>query len=181
MFYKDSSAVVVKEGKWDEKSCIRRIGGYDVDKSNLPAGMKWLPKGAVLELTSAGKAKMVKSAVVYEAAAKDATSVKVQKGHALIVGDVLAGKAISDIDTSNASFDTLTIAALGAAVKVGDVIVSTGTSSVILGLNYATVALDDMPSCTPTLQAYEIEEDTLPYPINASIKEALTVRHAFKL
>lgn len=181
MYYNDKSAEVVKEGKWDEKSCVRRIGGYDIDKSSLPASMKYLPKGAVMALVSAtGKAKLVKTAIVYETAESAATSVKVAKGHALVVGDTIANKAISAIE-EGADFDTLTVAALSAKLTKDTVVTNYANNDVILGLNYATVKIDDYPSCTPTLQAYEIEEDTLPFPITSAIKEALTVRHAFKI
>lgn len=181
MFYKDKTAAkVVKEGKWDEKSCFRRVGGYDIDKSNLPKDMEYLPKGAVLALnTENGKAMLVKTATVYEAANKSAESLKVSKGHNLIVGDKVNGSTINAI-AEGEDFDTLTISALGAALKV-DAVVSSVAGLPVLGLNYATVRLDDMPSCTPTLQAWEIEEDSLPFPINDEIKEALTVRHAFKM
>lgn len=181
MFYKDKTAAkVVKEGKWDEKSCFRRVGGYDIDKTNLPKDMDYLPKGAVIALNPGnGKATLVKTAKVYEAAEKSAVSLKVAKGHNIVVGDKVNGSTVSEI-VEGESFDTLTISSLGEALKINDVVSSIGNLQV-LGLNYATVRLDDMPSCTPTLQAWEIEEDSLPYPINKEIKEALTVRHAFKL
>lgn len=181
MYYENKSAEVVKEGKWDEKSCVRRVGGYDIDKTTLPEGMKYLPKGAVLSLDkTSGKAVLVKTASLYEDAAQGATSLKVKKGHAVKVGDTLAGVAVTAIDTTQKDYDTLTVAATAAALTTGDVI-SDAEGKTILGLNYATVQLDDMPSCTPTLQAYEIEEDTLPYPVDDTIREGLTVRHAFKL
>lgn len=179
MHYNRKSAEVVKEGHWDEKSCVRRVGGYDIDKTNLPAGTQYLPKGAVLSFQpSTGSVKVLKTAKVHSNANKSATSVQVEKGHILVVGDVLNGSTISAIEVG-AEFDTLTISELGAAVKVGDVIAENASN--VCGLNYATVKLDDMPSCTPTLQAYEIEEESLPYPVNAAIKEALTVRHAWAL
>lgn len=181
MFYKEKNADVVKEGKWDEKSCIRRIGGYDIDKSNLPASMKYLPKGAVMAYNASnGKAILVKTAKVYETAntSSEAADIKVEKGNALNVGDVIGGNTVTAI-VQGETFDTVKVNKVTKKLNVGDVISESGKT--ILGLNYATVALDDMPSCTPTLQAYEIEEDTLPYAINDDIKDALTVRHAFKI
>lgn len=121
MFYESSKSVVTKEGIWDEKSCVRRVGGYDIDVTKLPEGMTALPKGAVMEYNPAtGK-----------------------------VSPITAGAATEGF--------------------------------IVLGLNYATVKIKGNPSCTVTLQAYEIEEDSLPYAINDTIKEALTCRHAFKV
>lgn len=180
MFYKDQAAKIVKEGKWDEKSCFRRVGGYDIDKSNLPKDMEYMPKGAVLAFNKEnGKAMLVKTAIVYEDANKAAESVKIAKGHNYVVGDKVNGSTISKIEVGE-NYDTFTVSALEAALKANTV-VSNVTGLLVLGFNYATVRLDDMPTCTPTLQAWEIEEDSLPFPINDEIKEALTVRHAFKI
>ena len=180
MIYKVTSPTDIPEGVWDEKSCVRRQSGFMVDETNIPSGMVWLPKGAPLALLANGKVAVCKTAKVYENASNSATELKVYKGHIFKVGDTIAGSAISAIDTSNASFDKLTISALSKAAKANDVL-DDGTSAKVIGLNYATVKLDGMQSCTPTLQAYEIEEDKLPYPFNDAIKTALTSRHAFRI
>lgn len=178
MEYKYTIPTNIVEGVWDEKSCIRRTSGFSLDATNLPSSMGWLPKGAPLALNSTKtKAVLVKTAKVYEDATSSA-SVKVYKNHALIVGDVIGGQAVSAIDAANANYDVLTMAAAITASS-GEVLSESNGSSVI-GLNYATVKIDSYPSVTPTLQAYEIEEDSLPYAINDAIKTALTVRHAFK-
>lgn len=181
MFYNSTKATVAKEGVWNEQTCIRRTGGFDIDKTNLPEGTKYLPKGAVLALVN-NKAVAVKTAKVYENAAKAATSVKVEKEHILKVGDVLGDSAAIAAITIGDTIDTLTLGegGLSADVKAGDVITDANVAKII-GLNYATIKLDDMPSCTPTIQAYEIEEDTLPYPVNDAIKTALTSRHDWKV
>lgn len=179
MEYKVINPTTIQEGVWNEKTCVRRQAGFDIDKTNLPADMKYLPKGAVLALGSGLKVVLVKTAKVNADAAQSATTLKVEKGHALVVGDTIAGSAISKI-VAGTEFDTLTIAALGTAVKTGDVVADANATKAI-GLNYATVKLDDMPSCTVTVQAYEIEEDTLPYPVNNDIKEALTSRHDWRI
>lgn len=181
MFYKESYPTNIQEGVWDEQTCVRRQSGFNVDQSALPSDLKWLPKGTPLAYNaSTEKVQVCKTAKVYENAAAQATSLKVEKGHLFKVGDKISGSAISAINTSNKDYDLLTIAALTAKADKGAVL-DDGNSSKVIGLNYATIALDGMQSCTPTLQAYEIEEDTLPYPINAAIKNALTSRHAFKL
>lgn len=181
MFYKEKYPTNIQEGVWDAETCVRRQGGFVVDESTLPSDIKWLPKGAPLAYNSSTQKVVVcKTAKVYEAAAAQATSLKVEKGHLFKVGDKIGGSAISAINTTNKDFDTLTIAAISAKADKGAVL-DDGNASKVVGLNYATIPLDGQQSCTPTLQAYEIEEDTLPYPLNAAIKTALSCRHAFKL
>lgn len=180
MHYSRTNAEVIAEGRWDEKSCVRRAGCYDIDKTKLPTGMKYLPKGTVLSFdSSTGKVAPCKTVVVHANAAKDATSLQVEKGHILLGTETIFGSTISAIDTSNTGYDVLTVTALAKAVTKGDVLSEAATN--VIGLNYATVKIDDFPTCTPTLQAYEIEEDSLPYPVNDDIKAALTARHAWKV
>lgn len=177
MEYKEITPSNLKEGVWNEKTCIRRTAGFDIDKTNLPADMKYLPKGAVLALDANGeKVVLVKGAKVYEAAESEATTVKIEKDNAIIVGDVIGGITVSAIDKSADAYDVITVSALSNALAAGAVLVDANGAKAI-GLNYATVKLDSYPSCTPTIQAYEIQEDSLPYAINDDIKEALTSRH----
>lgn len=181
MEYREKFPSSIKEGVWNEKTCVRRTAGFDIDKTNLPADMKYLPKGAPLALDATGlKVVLVKTAKTVAVAESGATSVKVDKDHALVVGDVVAGSEISQIDASNDEYDILTVSALGEEVAAGTVIADANAEKVI-GLNYATVKLDSYPSCTLTIQAYEIEEDTLPYPVNDAIKTALTSRHDWRI
>ncbi len=180
MYYKETLPTNIQEGNWDEKTCVRRQSGFVVDETGLPSTLKWLPKGAPLAYASDGKVTVCKTAKAYEAAAKSATALKVNKGHLFAVGDTIGGSAISAIDSSNADYDLLTVAALAEKAEAGSVL-DDGTASKVIGLNYATVELDGQQGCTPTVQAYEIEEDSLPYPLNDAIKAALTSRHAFKV
>lgn len=181
MMYKEKSPSNIQEGVWDEKSCVRRQCGFVVNQDKLPKDLKWLPKGTPLAYDEAtDKVKVCKTAKVYENATKSAVSVKVYKGHLLQVNDTIGGSTISAVDTSNANFDTLTVSALAEKVDK-DTVLDDGNAAKVVGLNYATIELDGQQSCTPTLQAYEIEEGTLPYPLNDTIKTALTCRHAFKL
>ena len=169
------------EGKWDEESCRRRIGGYDFTKASFSTDeTKWLPKGAPLALDSAtGNAVLIKTAVANAAALAEATSLQVKKGHLLAVGDVINGSTISAISTGD-DYDTLTVSALAAGIAENEVVDTLGSKKV-LGLNYTSVKMRGQVTVTPTLQAYEIEEDTLPYPLSDAIKQGLTDRHAFKL
>lgn len=176
--YNYKSSDNIAEALWNEETCVRRQGGYMIDVDTLPSGMKVLPKGSVLAVNSDGEAIYVKTAVVQANAAKDATTLTVLKGSELAVGDVIAGSAISAINTTNSAYDSLTVAALGAAVTK-DAVLNTSIGNGIIGLNYAPVVIDDAPSCTVTLQAYDIDEASMPRPVNDTIKSGLTSRHSF--
>jgi hypothetical protein len=178
MYYNDSSNKEIREGNWDVRHSVSRIGGYTLLTANLPASLAYLAKGAVVSISAAG-AKLLKSVKVYEAASKSATTLKIEKGSAVIVGDVIGGATVSAIASSE-SYDTLTVDALQAAAKVGDVL-SEKVDGLTLALNEVTRPVKGTPEISVTLQAYEIEEDSLPYPVNDEIKAALTVRHAFKV
>ena len=183
MYMHKNMATGIKEGLWWEETCVRRQAGYDLDTSNLPATLRWFPKGAVLAFVAAtGKAILVKTAEVYENAAQNATTLKVKDNGLFAVGDTIAGSTISAVNVAD-GVATLTISSLGSNVTAGDVVADGNASGTLLGLNYATVDLrdNDYPSVTPTLQAYEIEEDSLPFPINATIKQGLGDRHQFKI
>ena len=162
---------------------MRRQGGYDLDTASLPTGMRWFPKGAVLAFdATTGKAKMVKTAKVYANAAANATSLKIVDNGIFAVGDKIAGSTISAISVAD-GVATLTVSALAAKADKDTIVADDGAKGTLLGLNYANVDLrdNDYPSVTPTLQAYEIEEDSLPYPVNDDIKKGLGDRHQFKI
>lgn len=173
MIYKETTPTSIKEAVWNEKFCERAQAGKTIDTTDVP-NLEYLPKGAPLGVSN-GKYVLVHTAKVHAEAAAEAVAIQVEKGHTLAVGDTVAGSAISAI-TAGTDYDTLTVAALSAKVSK-DTILDNGV--VCVGLNYATVKLEGTPSAVHTIQAYEIEEDTLPYPINATIKSALTDRHQF--
>lgn len=149
-----------------------------LDRTNLPSSLKWLPKGATLKLSGDGKgnAIVVKTAKVAEKAEKQATTLKIASGSLFKVGDKIAGATISAI-TSADGVDTLTVSALANEAAEGAVVSDFDkTKDIILGLSYDTLDLRDPESeipCTPTLQVMEVEEDSLPYPINDEIKEGI--------
>jgi hypothetical protein len=177
MFYKDTTQKEIAEGSWDEKSCVTRQGGFTINTSNLPTSLRYIAKGAVISIAG-GIANLLKSAKVAEAAAKGATAIKIEKGSAIVVGDTIAGAKVSAI-AEGETYDTLSVDATSAALKIGDVIAEEISGT--LGLAYSTTAVKGTPDIAVTLVAYEIDEASLPYPINDEIKEALTVRHAFKI
>lgn len=188
MFFRKSTATDIKEGAWWEEHCIRRQGGYDLDKSNLPSSFRWLAKGTVLKFDAAtGKAVVVKSAKIAETAASGATEIKVYDTGILQVGDTLSGNAITAISTSD-GVATLTVAATSAELKADDVITDyDAESDTLLGLAYETNDLrdNDNPQVTPTLEAVEIEKDSLPVPVTDEIIEGLNKpgvgKHLFRI
>lgn len=183
MFLHKGSPTDIQEALWWEETCIRRQGGYDLLTTNLPAGTRWLPKGTLVELdTSTGKAKVVKTAVVTANAAKDATSLSIVENPLIKVGDSLAGSEISAISTDN-GVSTLTVAALSGAVSKDDVVTTATSSSKILGFTYETIDLmdNDFPQVAVTLRVFEIEEDSLPQPLNDTIKGWIGPLHQFKI
>lgn len=168
----------IQEAVWLEEQCLRRQGGYMLDRTNLPSSLKWLPKGATLKLSGDGKgnAIVVKTAKVAEKAEKQATTLKIASGSLFKVGDKIAGATISAIASAD-GVDTLTVSALANEAAKGAVVSDFDkTKDTILGFSYDTLDLRDPESeipCTPTLQVMEVEEDSLPYPINDDIKTAL--------
>lgn len=183
MFLHKGQPKDIKEALWWEETCIRRQGGYDLDTSNLPATLRWLPKGTVLGFNSEnGKAIVVKTAKVCEDAAKDATILKVEANELLAVGDIIGGATIKAISVED-GVATLTVDEVPEALTKGVVIGDERSKGVLLGLQYETNDLrdNDFPQVTPTLRVFEIEEDTMPFPINDDIKKGLGALHQFKI
>lgn len=188
MFFHKNTSTDIKEGAWWEEHCIRRQGGYDFDKSNLPTDFRWLAKGTTLKFDkSTGKAQVLKSAKLAADAATGATEIKVEDTGILKVGDTLGGNAITAITTAD-GVATLTVAATAAELKAGDVISEYDKDNdVLLGLAYETNDLrdNDNPFVTPTLEAVEIEKDSLPVPVNDDIIEGLNKpgygKHLFRI
>jgi hypothetical protein len=163
---------------WDRRPLDKAFASW-----NLPAAFRWLPKGAVLAFNAQnGKAIVVKTARVYEAAEAAATTLKIYANDLIAVGDEIGGATISAIETED-GVSTLTVSALEEALAQGDVIADANASGKILGLAYETTDLqgNDYPQVTPTLQAFEIEEDTMPFPVNDDIKAGLGALHQFKI
>lgn len=176
MYLKKTVPTDIKEGSWWEEQCVVRQGGYDLDQSNLPADLKWLPKGTVVKLGTGGKAVVVKTAKVTEKAVSGTKTIKVAAGNALVVGDTIDGNKITAI-AKTSTVDTLTVSAATSADIEANTIISdyNASTDVILGFTYATKELDKDASqqVEPTLRVMEVEEASLPYPINDKIKAGL--------
>lgn len=166
----------IKEALWLEEQCLRRQGGYDLDLTNLPATLKFVAKGTVLRLVTGGKAQVVKTAKVTEKAVKAATTLKIASGSLFKVGDKIAGATISAIASTD-GVDTLTVSELTNEVAANAIVSDYDkTKDVLLGFSYDTLDIRDKEAsiaATPTLQVMEVEEDSLPYPINDEIKEGI--------
>lgn len=166
----------IKEALWLEEQCLRRQGGYDLDRTNLPATLKFVAKGTILRFVTGGKAQVVKTAKAVEKADKAATTLKVASGSLFQIGDKIAGATISAI-ASNDGVDTLTVSPLDNAVAANAIVSDYDkTKDVLLGFSYDTLDIRDSDSsiaATPTLQVMEVEEDSLPYPINDEIKAGI--------
>lgn len=166
----------IKEALWLEEQCLRRQGGYDLDRTNLPATLKFVAKGTILRFVTGGKAQVVKTAKAVEKADKAATTLKVASGSLFQIGDKIAGATISAI-ASNDGVDTLTVSSLDNAVAANAIVSDYDkTKDVLLGFSYDTLDIRDSDSsiaATPTLQVMEVEEDSLPYPINDEIKAGI--------
>lgn len=133
------------------KACTHNLadypGGVTIAVEDLIDG-SILREGTAVGLDSAGKAHVIKTAAVYEAAGNDATVYKVKKGSQFKVGDILAlgagktGKTITAINNSDAAFDAITVdATLGTAVSAGDVFVQVASAASSSKLKYTPVAL----------------------------------------
>lgn len=166
----------IKEALWLEEQCLRRQGGYDLDRTNLPATLKFVAKGTILRFVTGGKAQVVKTAKAVEKADKNATTLKVASGSLFQVGDKIAGATILAI-ASNDGVDTLTVSVLNNAVAANAIVSDYDkTKDVLLGFSYDTLDIRDADAsiaATPTLQVMEVEEDSLPYPINDEIKAGI--------
>ncbi len=111
------------------------IGGFGLDIANLVAGVL-VPAGTIMGFDEDTRtATPLKTAKMQASATDAATTYKVEKGHLFEVGDnigkTIGGKAytISEIDTSNADYDVLTVGTtLGVTLVAGDVLIQSGVS-----------------------------------------------------
>lgn len=108
-------------------------GGFTLDDSAITAGTV-IKAGTVIGFDeSTRKVKVAKSAVLQASALNSATTYDVLKGHNLVVGMTVnlpggTGRAITAIDTSDPSYDRLTVgttigvaAAAGIMIAVADI------------------------------------------------------------
>lgn len=177
MFMRSNRPQSIQEASWWEERCVRRQGGYDLDMSNLPQDLRWLPKGVVYKFdASTGRAQVVKSCKVIAEAKSGATSLEVAANHLLNVGDKLGENITITAITHGTDKDTLTVSGLAETIKANTVLTDLKATDVVLGFGYETLDVlyrDSNQTVTPTLRVEEVEEATLPYFINDEIKDAI--------
>lgn len=154
-----------------------------IDKSNAAYD--------VLTISALGDA-IAKNEVLFEVeafkitanVAADATTAKVTKGAPVKVGDTIniggIETTVSAIDTSNDSYDSLTITALGTAKSSNAAVFVVGQQKVTANtLNYAWTKVETGATVTAIGRAFEIKESKLIVPVSAKDKESLGDRFMF--
>lgn len=161
--------------------------GVTVVVADLIPGVP-LREGSVIAPDEAGFYHLVKTAEVVEAATATATAYKVAKGHHFKVGDFVMFKtgaesyAITAIDTTPATFDTITVSTtLGAAIPVGGTLTQAKAESATVsaykyppvaacGDSYPVEALNTTPVAAVTFGQFRA---VLCPPLSDEIKSAL--------
>lgn len=129
------------------------------------------------------KPRRVKNVKVVETVSSGA-KIKIAKGSlaykGMHLGDGAAGATVSSINTSNASYDELTMSAANLMPEAGDVLFEaaaadgTAPKTTANFLNYAVTKVEPGATVTAIGQAYEVRESKLYVPISAKDKETLT-------
>ncbi len=178
---------------WRDETVYRMAVGAKLDATDLEAGMV-IDRGCPLCVNLKTRiAKPVKNVRVVEAASDADTTLKIAKGSLVKAGEYIGDGSkkaqISSIDKSNASYDTLTLAAtLGVAIAVDAVLhqctsASAKASQTANFMNYRRVQVLPASSRKQTLafvgRAYEIENLKLTNPCSESDKTALGARFLF--
>ena len=168
----------------------RLTGGFNLEDDKLVSG-SYLPPLAPLAIDfTTRKAVAVKDVKVVEAAASDATTVKIAKKSLAYVGMILGtgskGATITAIDKSNASYDVVTIdSAFTVALTLGQILFEasavggTTVKNVANYLNYARTKVETGATVTAIGQAFEIIESKLELPVSTKSKTTLGARFMF--
>lgn len=177
----------------DEESIYRvNDGGMDLDKTNLPS-TGWLPELAPLYRDNVNyKAIVCLRVKTTEAAAQNATSIKVAKNAFLSflnVGMFLTdGKnviGITALDTSNEDYDVITTTALAAAIPSGTVLAEAAGKADAAQkntpnfMNFGWRNLAEEDTITYVGRVFGILESELYIPVTAADKASLGDRFMF--
>lgn len=140
-------------------------GGFYLEKSGLPDGTIVKAGTPMVFNEATRKATVLVTGVVVEAAAADATTYKVAKGHSFKVGDNFAAKPsaaaypITGIDTSNADYDTITVGTTIGAINANSMVFAsteTGASNSsfggVNGLLYQDRKIEAGVSCSVVIR-----------------------------
>lgn len=168
----------------------RLSGGFNFEDENVPEGTMLMPLAPLHVDFTTRKATAVKNVKVVESVSPGA-KIKIAKGSlaykGMHLGDGTAVATVSSINTSNASYDELTMSAANLTPKAGDVlfeaVTADGTAPKTTAnfLNYAVTKVEPGATVTAIGQAYEVQESKLYVPISAKDKETLTSRFIFTL
>ena len=174
----------VKEERYDVETGRRRRGPYKLDTANLPVG-EYLPSFTPIAADLKKKtATVCVRAKVVEAYTNggEALTIKVAKGSLLAsgmyIGNGSKGAQVSSIDKTNASYDTVTIAAqFGANLSVGDVLFEatavggTTPKAVANSALYERAKIENgIVLVALLMRAFEIEPAKLAIPFHAKDK-----------
>lgn len=160
-------------------------GGGTIARAELKGIIDELPPLVIVGKDSNGLYHVVKTAKVTAAVAAAATAVQVAKGHlfkvgeAITVGGALKGASdlIAAIDKSNASYDTITVAA-----AIGDVLILANVKAAAnaakfkyvpeaITMNKVDVTVANQQS--GLLVRGTVNESVMPYPIDKDLKATL--------
>lgn len=168
-------------------SGYRSQGGFNLETTELPAGSH-LPVLAPLHIDFANRnASLVNRLKVVEAAAKGATSIKVQKNSFAKAGTYAVSESniitVSEVDTTNEAYDVLTVTATTADIALGAVLYESDAAGKAVNtanaLNYARTKVETGATVTALFRAYEIQEKELYIPVTEADKTSLTSRFMF--
>lgn len=170
----------VKEERYDVETGRRRRGPYKLDTTGLPIGEylpSFTPIAADLKKKTATVCVRAKVVEAYTDGA-EALTIKVAKGSLLAsgmyIGNGSKGAQVSSIDKTNASYDTVTIAAqFGANLSVGDVLFEatavggTTPKAVANSALYERAKIESgIVLVALLMRAFEIEPDKLAMPFS---------------
>lgn len=186
---------VAKETGTERSMCIEQVyedipGGGVIDPDDFKTTTTEMDEGALVGKDSDGLYHVVKTALIHENAANDATAYKVKKGHEFVVGDVIvdsalagASKAITEIDTSEDDYDTLTVAVtIGHAVTTAECLIQATDAQAAgsatykypvsgIALNAVDLTKDNL-GCGIMVRG-TVNESLLPYKLDSVLKAFL--------
>jgi hypothetical protein len=178
-------------------------GGVNLMGSSLQTGTTEIAAGSLVgeDPSNPGKFYLVKTAKLQANATNTATTYRVLKAHQLKVGDFITTKdvvnckayAITAIDTTNASYDTLTVGTtLGVAMTAANGVVfieaaAEDTSGGLSVLKYTPSAITlNAIEISTTVNAWvsaglrvSVKESILPYYVNDDLKSRLGLNFIF--
>lgn len=168
----------------------RLSGGFNFEDENVPDGTMLMPLVPLHVDFATRKATAVKNVKVVEKVSSG-TKIKIAKSSLVYkgmhLGNGTAGATVSSINTSNASYDELTMSAANLTPEAGDVLFEaaaadgTAPKTTANFLNYAVTKVEPGATVTAIGQAYEVRESKLYVPISDKDKETLTSRFLFTI